>query len=146
MVSTSEDDISDLKSYESNASEVDSEEERSDNDLEVMEILAQTESQQHVQLEPQSEMIANDEPDIEAIRSEVKVSSGRFISQNHYFCLMRIRLARATNRYHQQTMALSMELSYKYTHKTQQTPQMNSMTLSKHKVYQMPFRLIHTIL
>lgn len=81
MVSTSDDDISELKSYESNGSEMDSKEERSDNDLEVMEILGQTESlQQPSQSEHPIEISANEVSKIEANESGTEVSAGNSIS------------------------------------------------------------------
>lgn len=42
IVSTSEEDLSEIQSYESNQQDVEAEAERSDNDIEVMTILSQT--------------------------------------------------------------------------------------------------------
>lgn len=83
MVSTSEDEISELRSYDSNESVLDSEEEdRSDNDLEVMEILGHTEIQQTNQLNAQPEVVAI--ADFNAVFNglEKKVRAG--IQKNHF--------------------------------------------------------------
>lgn len=81
MVSTSEDDVKDLQSYESNESEIEEEDEeeeesdagKSENDLEIMEILGQIETQQHIQTD--SRLVAQDNSKaIASGSSEGKVS------------------------------------------------------------------------
>lgn len=100
-VATSDDEISELKSYESNHSEIDSDAEKSDNDYEVMEILGQIEAQPNViqTNEPEDDLKRSDNESVEMVSKQL---SSYLIPVNTSI----LRLPRIIYRYHHQLMKL----------------------------------------
>lgn len=100
VVATSDDEISELKSYESNHSEIDSDAEKSDNDYEVMEILGQIEAQPTIQSnKPEDDLKRSDNESIEMVSKQL--SSYLFPVNTSI-----LRLPRIIYRYHYQLMKL----------------------------------------
>lgn len=101
VVATSDDEISELKSYESNRSEIDSDAEKSDNDYEVMEILGQIEDHPNViqTNKPEDDLERSDNESVEMVCKQL--SSYLFPVNTSI-----LRLPRIIYRYHHQLMKL----------------------------------------